>query len=85
MFSAINWKGKHKNLIGVIVVEGEWTQTTLRTMASVFDYVIPLSQATELAKVLKKAQDGDNSVLKWLIQFNISPSPNFLDKNLIKE
>ena len=77
MFSAINWKGRHKNLIGVIVVEGEWTQATLRTMASVFDYVVPLAKATELAKLLKRAQDGDESVLKWIIEFSIYPSPNF--------
>lgn len=80
MFSAINWKGKHKNLIGVIVVEGEWTQATLRTMASVFDYVVPLSKSAELAKILKRAQDGDESVLKWLIHFSISPAPKFADK-----
>lgn len=85
MFSAINWKGKHQNLIGVIVVEGEWTQTTLRTMASVFDYVVPLSKATELAKILKSAQDGDESVLKWLVQFSIDPSPKFADKGLTRQ
>lgn len=79
MFSAINWKGKHKNLIGVIVVEGEWTQATLQTMSSVFDYVIPLSQVAELAKILRKAQDGDESILKWLIEFSICPSPKFSD------
>jgi hypothetical protein len=77
MFSAINWKGRHKDLIGVIIVEGEWTQATLRTMASVFDYVIPLAKATELAKLLKRVQDGDRSVLKWIIEFSIYPSPNF--------
>jgi hypothetical protein len=77
MFSAINWKGRYKDLIGVIVVEGEWTQATLRTMASVFDYVIPLAKVTELAKLLKRAQDGDKSVLKWIIEFSIYPSPNF--------
>jgi len=82
MFSAINWKGKHQNLIGVVVVEGEWTQTTLKTMASVFDYVVPLSKSAELAKTLKRAQDGDQSVLKWLIQFSISPAPKFADKGL---
>ena len=77
MFSAINWKGKHPNLIAVIVVEGEWTQATLKTMSMVFDYVIPLSKAAELAKILKKAQDGDTTILKWLINFSITPSPNF--------
>lgn len=84
MFSAINWKGKHKNIIGVIVVEGEWTQSTLKTMASVFDYVVPLSKSTQLAKIMKSAQEGDESVLKWLIEFSISPSPKFSDKGLTK-
>lgn len=84
MFSAINWKGKHQNLIGVVVVEGEWTQATLKIMASVFDYVVPLSKSAELAKILKSAQEGDESVLKWLIQFSISPAPNFADKGLTR-
>lgn len=77
MFSAINWKGKHKNLIGVIIVEGDWTQATLQTMASIFDYVVPLSKCNELADTLKRAADGDESVLKWLIDFSISKSPKF--------
>lgn len=77
MFSAINWKGRHNNLIAVIVVEGEWTQATLKTMSKVFDYVIPLSKSAELAKILKKAQDGDKTVLKWLINFSITPAPDF--------
>ena len=77
MFSAINWKGRHRNLIGAIVVEGEWTQATLKTMASVFDYVVPLSKATELAKILKRVQDGDRSMLKWLVEFSITQSPDF--------
>ena len=77
MFSAINWKGKHQNLIGVIVVEGEWTQATLKTMSLVFDYVVPLTKAAELAKILRKAQDGDGTVLKWLIDFKITQSPKF--------
>ena len=83
MFSAINWKGKHKNLIGVIIVEGDWTQATLKTMSSIFDYVVPLSKSTELAKILKNAQDGDDSILKWLIEFSISPSPRFSDKGIV--
>lgn len=82
MFSAINWKGKHKNLIGVIVVEGEWTQATLKIMSSVFDYVVPLSKSAELAKLLKSAQDGDKSILKWLIDFSIKPSTDFAANEL---
>lgn len=77
MFSAINWKGKHKEVIGVIVVEGEWTQATLKTMSLVFDYVVPLSKVTELAKILKKALDGDKSILKWIVEFTVTASPNF--------
>lgn len=77
MFSAINWKGRHTGLIGVVVVEGDWTAVTLRTMASVFDYVVPLSKSRQLAEVLRRASDGDASTLKWLIEFKISPSPLF--------
>ena len=65
MFSAINWKGKYKNLIGVIVVEGDWTQSTLQIMSKVFDYVVPLNKAPPLAKLLRKALDGDKSILRW--------------------
>ena len=77
MFSAINWKGHYKNLIGIIVVDGDWTQATLQTMARVFDYVIPLHQCPYMAKVLKKAATGDESVLKWLLNFSITENPKF--------
>lgn len=77
MFSAINWKGKHKNLIGIIVVEGDWTKATLDCMANVFDYVIPLHQSPFMAATLKRAYDGDESVLKWLIDFSISENPKY--------
>lgn len=72
MFSAINWKGRHKGLIGVVIVAGDWTRETLATMAKLFDYVIPLHKSTELAKILKRAVEGDASVQKWLIEFQIS-------------
>jgi hypothetical protein len=80
MFSAINWKGKHTKLIAVLIVEGEWTQATLQTMSTVFDYVIPLSKSAELARILRKAQDGDETILRWLIEFSISPSPMFSEQ-----
>lgn len=83
MFSAINWKGQHKRLIGVIIVEGDWTQATLRVMAKVFDYVVPLNKCTELAKILKSALAGDETVLKWLIELSIQPSEKFAQKNKI--
>jgi hypothetical protein len=38
MFSAINWKGKNKDLVAVLVVDGPWTAETLRVMTKVFDY-----------------------------------------------
>ncbi|HAI70290.1 MAG TPA: hypothetical protein DCM38_12750 [Gammaproteobacteria bacterium] len=81
MFSAINWKGHHKRLIGVMIVEGDWTQATLQTMAKVFDYVVPLNKCTELAKILKRALEGDETVLKWLIKLSIQPSNQFADYN----
>jgi hypothetical protein len=77
MFSAINWKGKHKNLIGVIIVEGDWTQASLQVMATIFDYVVPLEKINDLAKILKLAVSGDDRILKWLIEFSITKSPNF--------
>lgn len=82
MFSAINWKGNHNNLIGIIVTEGDWTQATLKTMSSVFDYVIPLNKANKLAKMLKRLQDGDKSLQKWLIEFKIKNSPNFANHEI---
>ena len=77
MFSAINWKGRHENLIGVIVAEGDWTGATLQSMAKIYDYVVPLAKAKELAKTLRRAVDGDKGVLKWLVQFKIEASPSF--------
>jgi hypothetical protein len=77
MFSAINWKGYYPNLIGIIIVDGDWTQATLQTMAKVFDYVIPLHQSSYIAKILKSASDGDETVLKWLVNFHISENPQF--------
>lgn len=77
MFSAINWKGHHQNLIGIIVVEGDWTQATLQTMARVFDYVIPLHECPYLAQILKRAVTGDETVLKWLLNFSIAENPHF--------
>jgi hypothetical protein len=71
MFSAINWKGKHKDCLGIMIVEGPWTQTTLETMCKVFDYVIPVERSYEAAKKIKAYLDGDLSVRKWLIQFEI--------------
>jgi hypothetical protein len=77
MFSAINWKGQHKNLIGIIIVDGDWTQATLQTMAKVFDYVIPLHECPFMARVLSRACAGDTSVLKWLLNFSIEENPHY--------
>jgi hypothetical protein len=74
MFSAINWKGKNKELVGVIVVDGEWTGDTLRAMAKIFDYVVPLSKIDELSRIMKKYLTGDKSKLKWLVTFKIEPN-----------
>jgi len=74
MFSAINWKGRNKDLLAVLIVEGPWTRETLTVMARVFDYVMPLSRSAETAAAIKAYVNGDKSKLKWLIQFSIGPA-----------
>lgn len=74
MFSAINWKGRHQRCLGIVVVDGPWTQNTLEVMSRVFDYVIPVERANEVALKIRQYLDGDESVLRWLIQFQISPN-----------
>lgn len=71
MFSAINWKGRHKDCLGIIVVDGPWTGATLDIMSRVFDYVVPIKRAYEVAQKIRSYLDGDKSVLRWLIQFKI--------------
>jgi hypothetical protein len=71
MFSAINWKGRHDDLIGVLVVDGEWSQHSRLALARVFDYVLPVSHADELARVAKAYLDGDTNKLLRLIKFEI--------------
>lgn len=71
MFSAINWKGKNQKLLAVLVVDGEWTKETLQIMTNVFDYVVPIGRVQYLAETLKAYLEGDNSKLKWLIEFRI--------------
>jgi len=72
MFSAINWKGCNTDILAILVVDGEWTQQTLRVMAKVFDYVIPIGRVPELVTTVKAYLDGDRSKLKWLIEFRIT-------------
>ena len=72
MFSVINWKGNNRDLLGVLVVHGEWTKETLRVMAKVFDYVVPIARIPELVETLKAYLEGDKSKLKWLIDFRVS-------------
>ena len=74
MFSAINWKGRTPKLLAVLIVDGEWTKETLRVMANVFDYVVPVTRVDELAKSIKAYMGGDESKLKWLIDFKIRPA-----------
>lgn len=72
MFSAINWKGKHKDMLAVLVVDGEWTAETLRVMARIFDYVVPLAHVNELAQAISSYISGDVSKLKWIVDFKIT-------------
>lgn len=74
MFSAINWKGKKKDLLGILVVDGSWTIETLRVMTKVYDYVVPLNNVPYVAGVIYDYIRGDQSKLKWLIDFTISPA-----------
>ncbi|MEH1765968.1 MAG: hypothetical protein V7K76_00335 [Nostoc sp.] len=64
-------KGRNKKLLGIVVVEGAWTRETLRVMANVFDYVTPLTRVSQVAEVIRAYLDGDETKLKWLINFNI--------------
>jgi hypothetical protein len=72
MFSAINWKGKHKDLLAILVVDGEWTSETLKVMARIFDYVVPLRHVNDLANTISEYLNGDRSKLRWLLDFSIS-------------
>ncbi len=74
MFSAINWKGKNRELLGVLVVDGPWTSQTLRVMAGVFDYIMRINRVSDVAEVISAYIQGDQSKLKWLIDFAIHPA-----------
>ncbi len=74
MFSAINWKGRNKDLLAVLVVDGPWTEETLKVMTKVFDYVVPLNTAPHAAKAIAAYVKGDRTKLKWLIDFSIHPA-----------
>lgn len=74
MFSAINWKGRNQDLLGVLVVDGPWTSATLRVMAKVFDYTVRIDRVSDVAEVVFAYIRGDRSKLKWLIDFAIHPA-----------
>ena len=74
MFSAINWKGRTPDLLAVLIVDGAWTQETLRVLANVFDYVVPVGRVDELVRSIEAYLNGDRTRLKWLIEFRISPA-----------
>jgi len=74
MFSAINWKGKNKDLLAIVVIDGPWTAETLRGLAKVYDYVAPLNNVSNVAKVIYDYLQGDRSKLRWLIDFSINPA-----------
>jgi len=73
MFSAINWKGKHRDAIGVLVVDGPWTAASLDVLARVFDYVVPVGRVAEVARRIREYLDGDRSALRWMITFKVEP------------
>ncbi|AOT44066.1 hypothetical protein [Enterobacter ludwigii] len=71
MFSAINWKGKHPKCLGVLIIDGPWTEVTIKIMSRIFDYVIPINQVDEVAAKIRAYLDGDEAVLQWLVDFKI--------------
>ena len=71
MFSAINWKGRHLHCLGILIVDGPWTESSLDVMSHVFDYVVPIRSASDVAKAVRRYFDGDRTVLRWLIHFSI--------------
>ena len=73
MFSAINWKGRHQYCLGILVVDGPWTGSSLEVMTKVFDYVVPISRVSEVTEKIRDYLQGDESVLRWLIHFRIDP------------
>lgn len=52
-------------------MDGPWTETSLDVMSRVFDYVVPISKVGEVARVIRRYLDGDETVLRWLIRFRI--------------
>lgn len=71
MFSAINWKGQHQKCLGVLIIDGPWTDVTLKIMSRIFDYVVPIGRADEVAAKIRAYLDGDETVLQWLVNFKI--------------
>ena len=60
-------------MLAVLVVDGERTAETLRVMANVFDYVVPLRHVNDLARAIAEYRAGyETKKLKWLIDFKIT-------------
>jgi len=72
MFSAINWKGRNKDLLAVLIAEGPWTEQTKLVMSNVFDYVMPLNLAPTVVQDIAAYINGDRPKLRWLIDFTIN-------------
>ena len=52
-------KGKNAELLAVLAIHGPWTGETLRVLANVFDYVIPIARVADLANTLEAYLNGD--------------------------
>ena len=66
------YQGKSAELLAVLVVDGEWSGETLRIMANVFDYVVPIGRVDDPTQGIAAFLDDDRTKLKWLIQFRIT-------------
>lgn len=76
MFSAINWKGRHPECLGILVIDGPWTEVTLQIMSRIFDYVVPIGNIAQVARAIRDYLDGDKAVLQWLVTFRVERPPS---------
>lgn len=71
MFSAINWKSMYPNMLAVLITDGPWTKKTIQGAEKVYDYIMPVLNATEAAKLIRRHYDGDPGIIRKRIKLKI--------------
>jgi hypothetical protein len=66
-----NWKAKHPGLVGIFLYAGSWSRPALDALRAVYDYVIPVSESEYAARLIRSHVDGDPSVQKRRVHFQI--------------